>query len=223
MDQLSNIREEARKRYEEKLRKDKEDERVAHQKRQKEIKQEEDHRYIYGQFDECDQLLTKNDDLIVMLHLYYSIINPHFMKLLHDYDRMDELQDRVVKLVYFLNDKSATSQFSLPEIKEMHDVMQRIIQLSETDIPIEMMDTSNDEELSKQLTAQLNFYEEEKDEDEKEEKAIEILPAVSLASTRIGLRLPAMRAIAKANGMSCSGSKRELALRLSEKGLIQLI
>lgn len=234
MDALKEIREEARRRYE-KERKEKE-EKEREKEREKEIElerenaKEKDHSYIYDQFDEWDKLSQSVDvDRIVTLHLFYSILDDRFMKLLKQYDRLDELQDRVIKLVHNLNELSAVQNGSngsnLHEIREMANVMQMIIHLSEVDIPIEMMDTTNDEELSKNLHYQLNQYIDEKDEKEDiiHQEAVEILPTVSLSSTRVGLRLPAMRAIAKANGILLSGTKKELAMRLAANGLIQLI
>lgn len=64
-------------------------------------------------------------------------------------------------------------------------------------------------------------YGNEKVDEKKEEK--EILPTVSLSSTRVGLHLPEMRAIASSNGLSTKGTKKELALRLADAHLIQLI
>lgn len=61
----------------------------------------------------------------------------------------------------------------------------------------------------------------EKDDEKKEEK--EILPTVSLSSARVGLHLPEMRVIASSNGLSTKGTKKELAMRLADAHLIQLI
>lgn len=247
MDKLNEIRDAARKRYEEyyeqERREKKEREREELKKLENEIKKEEDHSYIYRQFDEWDKLNCEQEEPIVTLHLYYSILDPYLMSLLKEYDRMDELQQRVVKLVHFLNDLSLrdSNRFNLDEIREMAKIMDMIIRLSDIDISIEMMDTEHDEELSKTLHYDLNHevYEqkienvvEEKDEnieenvEEKEdgrEEAVEILPSVSLSSTRVGLRLPAMRAIAKTNGILSSGTKKELALRLAAKHLVQIV
>lgn len=257
MDKLMEVREEARRRYEEyyerEKREKKEKERQELTTLENELKKEDDHTYIYEQFDEWDSLsLSKSDqdlgDIIVTLHLYYSLLNPYLMGLLKKYDRIDELQERVVKLVHFLNELSQKNQFDLHEIREMGNVMEMMIRLSDVDIPIEMMDTTKDEELSKRLHAQLNnennennenienienikdeeVKEEEKDEvkeevKEEKEEAVEILPSVSLSSTRIGLRLPAMRAIAKANGIPSTGTKKELAERLSACHLVQIV
>lgn len=235
--EINEIREIARKRYEEKQKKEDEERvKVLEKETEREIDKEineANHSYLYKQFDEWDRLNDEYyDDPIVTLHLYYSItMNPRFMKLLKDYNRLDELQERVVKLVHFLNDRDLSSRFNLYEIREMADIMEKIIVIAEVDIPIEVMDTSDDEHLSKKLHDELNFnvdayekYEEEKKEKvEEEEKAIEILASVSLSSTRVGLRLPAMRLMAKSNGLSASGTKSELAIRLAEAGLVQLI
>lgn len=251
MNKLIEIREEARRRYEEyyekekRERKEKECNELANL--ENELKIEDDHSYLYEHFDEWDKL-SITDDLIVTLHLYYSLLNPYFMRLLKQYDRMDELQERVVKLVHFLNELSQKNQFDLHEIREMGNVMEMIIRVSDVDIPIEMMDTTQDEEFSKTLYSQLNNIEnniinnvvieekeeliEEKEElieekiEEKEEvieEKIEILPSVSLSSTRIGLRLPALRAIAKANVIPSSGTKKELAERLAVHHLVQIV
>ena len=130
-------------------------------------------------------------------------------------------------------------------------MMREIIERTGADIPIEMMDTERDEEISRQLQEEEDqemikmmhermpgmiempvfprheeYYPYPIHEEKKEEMnglPPPVVPIVSLTSTRVGLRLPTLKALAKSHGLSCSGTKRDLALMLESKGLVRIV
>lgn len=234
------------------------------EKREKEEKIERDHSFIYEKFEEWDQCVTemkKKDVLhifdILDLHLLYSMVDEEspWMKLMDQYDRMDELQERVVSLVHFLNEvfnenRGKERKEDREQIREIYSIMKEMIEKTGSDIPIEMMDTERDEEISRQLQEQedqemIRMMQERMPgmigmpsvvprheeyypiQEEKKEEMNDIpppeLPIVSLTSTRVGLRLPTLKALAKSHGLSCSGTKRELAIMLESKRLVRIV
>jgi hypothetical protein len=196
---------------------------------------EDDHNFIYKQIEEWDKAWEQGaGDVIFTLHLLYSILTDHLIHLAKQYDRLDELQERVVRLVNELNDRFSENKPSLEEIREIYSVMRLVIEKTETDIPIEIMDTSGDAELSEKLQKEEEmmgvYYNynnipipiEEKVEEEKKEED-ENLPIVYLSSRVNGIRLVELKEIAKKNGFSYNRSKNDLALFLQSKGLVRVV
>lgn len=270
---MYNYQNEARERYsrhvlaQEKERQEREKE--ESEKREREEKIERDHSFIYKQledWDQCVEEMKKKDFEILDLHLLYSMVDTDspWMKLLSEYDRMDELQERVVRLVHFLNEifegnvtershNTCDNACDNQQLREIYSMMKEIIERTGSDIPIEMMDTERDEEISRQLQEEEDqemikmmqermpgmigmpsvfprheeYYPDYPIHEEKKEEMNGIpppeVPIVSLTSTRVGLRLPTLKALAKSHGLSCSGTKRDLALMLESKGLVRIV
>jgi hypothetical protein len=239
---MNEYREQARIRYQQQ----EEEKRLLKEKIEKTEKDNERiHADIYTEFDTWDHTLTEiESDTLTSLTLLLSILTPSFIDILMETERIDELQQRVVALVERLND--VQNRFDRPNqdiqhINQIHLLMKTIIATSSVDILIEVMDTEQDEEISKNLEEELlreDIRNIENIPDIPDIQNIENiplvpdfhdlpvvnLPIVSLTSNRVGLRLPELRDIARANRIRHTAlSKRELALRLADSNLVQIL
>jgi hypothetical protein len=227
MNGYSEYSEQARLRYQSYLQQKnekEEKERLEQEERERKMtKIEEDQTMIYKQLEEWDSSWKNGqDEPIFTLHLLYSILTDDFILLIKEYDRLDELQERVVRLVNDLNNQASLQKLSLESIREIYAVMKTVITKSETDISIEMMDTSGDADLCVRLQEEeeyIPYIQPVQENDEKDEN----LPLVSLSSRVTGMRLVELKALAKSHGFSCSGSKSELARMLEKEGLVRVV
>uniref|UniRef100_A0A6C0KD86 Uncharacterized protein n=1 Tax=viral metagenome TaxID=1070528 RepID=A0A6C0KD86_9ZZZZ len=230
---MNEYREQARIRYEKQV----EDQHLLKQKIEKDEKDNERiHSDIYTAFDTWDHTLAEiESDTLTSLTLLLSILTPSFIDTLMATERLDELQQRVVALVERLNDVQNLVDRpyqDIQHINQIHLLMKTIIATSSVDIPIEVMDTEQDEEISKNLEEELLREDIQNIQDiqdipnvpEFHDLPVVNLPIVSLTSNRVGLRLPELRDIARANRIRHAAlSKRELALRLADSNLVQIL
>lgn len=243
MEELQKYREEARLRYQRKQEEErefeKEMEREREKQREEEAKKERDHSSIYEMLADWDRVVEMlNQDMILSLHLLYTILTEERMDLVRKYDRMDEVQERVVRLVNRLNDlnEKVEKNTNLDEVREISVMMQQIIAQSGVDITIQEMNTDGDADFCRELQ-----NEEEKMSlpfpsfpyEEYEEKKEMLLPSssssssskafVSLSTTK-GMRLQTLRALARSHEIDFDEKegRRELAMRLASHGLVRI-
>jgi len=253
---MEDYREQARRRYLEARQKQDEilqeetKKKMEEEMRRKEL--EEVHSYIYVKFEEWDSLVENYEEYT--LQILHDIVNDDFISLLVKYDRLDELQERITRLVHLLNEqselKNEEKKRESGEIREIYKIMKDMIERANVDIPIEMMDTSGDEDFAKKLEIQeysepdyfqhfqhFQQYEEKdekvepEDEDEnikeenKQKNENEDLPIVSFSSKKEGIRLVDMKKIAKEAGIASiyKMSKHDLGILLESKGLVKIV
>lgn len=249
MNHLKEYREEARLRYQRKLDEEKEKAKKQEEEVQREIiekeKIEKDHSTIYEMLADWDHVVQNmNQDMILSLHLLYTILTEEKMELVRNYDRLDEVQERVIRLVNRLNDLNEKENKNLDEVREMSAMMQQLIAQSGVDITIQEMDTDGDLDYCRQLQEEemkeMNFPAfpvlpvasfSVQPVEEKEEKSASSSSSsssvskafVSLSTTK-GMRLQTLRALARSHEIVFDEkeSRRELAIRLSTHGLVRI-
>ena len=74
--------------------------------------------------------------------------------LFYQYDRLALLEERVIALVHVMNDLCANRRPDAHELVELHAMVSRILARAGLDIPIEMMDTTEDQHVATQLYQQ---------------------------------------------------------------------
>jgi hypothetical protein len=176
LDPLANYRQmaaERHKKYMEKQKRERDElDRIAAEKLAEELKEQE----IKEQEERLQQIKIKDDmDTIdfFMDDLDISIINIHesediFMALrlieskletiiniVKEYDRLKDVQNKIISLVEVLNklfeDKKKNSKY----VSEINNIVKEIFKLSEIDVNIELMDTTEDEKFAKELQEKL--------------------------------------------------------------------
>lgn len=239
MEELQKYREEARLRYQRKQEEakefEKEIEREREKQREEEAKKERDHSSIYEMLADWDRVVEMlNQDMILSLHLLYTILTEERMDLVRKYDRVDEVQDRVICLVNRLNElnEKVEKNTNLDEVREMSVMMQQIIVQSGVDITIQEMNTDGDADFCRELQKEESFPSFHEEYEEKE-MLLPLLPSssssssskafVSLSTTK-GMRLQTLRALARSHGIDFDEkeSRRELAMRLASHGLVRI-
>lgn len=284
MNDFFKYREEAHLKYEKYKQKIEDDEKMVKEELEKKNLIDSQHSYIYDVLQEWDKIVENlYIEPISTLTLLSDIIlykYKDFLLFLEKYNRFEELQERVIKLVHSLNERQEQTKSSIKEINEIYIIMKEIIDITKVDISIEIMNTEKDEEISRQLdlefkndysnysnystlsTPKLNNdynnylttynkivedyrrkhkkYEKKEDlskidissmdvDDIKNIEEIKIggniknIPSVCISSNSCGLKLVDMKELAKSNGISTSGTKKDLAKKLEEKGLVRVI
>ena len=204
---MEEYREKARLRYENEMNKIKEEE-----ENKKEI--ESDHAKIYDELVKWDEISESLENTTTKLALLLSILTEEFIEKLEKYDRLDEIQERVSNLVEKINDVCKKSESSLTQTNEMYAIMKEIISVTKVEIPIQIMNTDDDEEVAKRLEQEIF--------DEVNEDLFHEIPIVSLSSNRVGLTLVEIRDLAKRYGIKKTG-KRELAIALAGLNLVKIV
>jgi hypothetical protein len=204
---MEEYREKARLRYENEINKIKEEEETK-----KEI--ERIHSEIYDDLEKWDEISESLENMTTKLALLLSILTEEFIEKLEKYDRLDEIQERVSNLVEKINDVCKKSESSLRETNEMNAIMKEIISLTKVEIPIQIMNTDDDEEVAKRLEQEIF--------DEVKEDLFHEIPIVSLSSNRVGLTLVEIRDLAKRYGIKEKG-KKELAISLAGLNLVKIV
>ncbi len=232
---MQEYREQARQRFLQSVQEREEQLEQEKRESEKQARIEDDHSYVYKQLEEWDRIAESKQEEDIRLPLLCSMIDheSRFMKLLTQYDRMDELRERIVCLVHCLNEQCEQSKKSLSEIRDIHSIMKEMIEQTGVDITIEMMDTHGDEELTRRLQEEENGFLEEYEEKIDlpssslpsllSSSSSSSLPKVYLSS-RGGLLLLEMKKLAKSNGIKFSGlDKEHLAKLLEDRGLVEIV
>lgn len=204
---MEEYREKARLRYENEINNIK-----AEEESKKEI--ERNHAEIYDELVKWDEISESLENTTTKLALLLSILKEEFIEKLEKYDRLDEIQERVSNLVEKINDVCKNSESSLRETNEMYAIMKEIISLTKVEIPIQIMNTDDDEKVAKRLEQEIF--------DEVKEDLFHEIPIVSLSSNRVGLTLVEIRDLAKRYGIKKTG-KRELAIALAGLNLVKIV
>ena len=200
---MEEYREKARLRYENEINKIK-----AEEESKKEIERNHD------ELVKWDEISESLENTTTKLALLLSILKEEFIEKLEKYDRLDEIQERVSNLVEKINDVCKNSESSLRETNEMYAIMKEIISLTKVEIPIQIMNTDDDEKVAKRLEQEIF--------DEVKEDLFHEIPIVSLSSNRVGLTLVEIRDLAKRYGIKKTG-KRELAIALAGLNLVKIV
>ena len=200
---MEEYREKARLRYKNEMNKIKEEE-----ENKKEIESDHD------ELVKWDEISESLENTTTKLALLLSILTEEFIEKLEKYDRLYEIQERVSNLVEKINDVCKKSESSLRETNEMYAIMKEIISVTKVEIPIQIMNTDDDEEVAKRLEQEIF--------DEVNEDLFHEIPIVSLSSNRVGLTLVEIRDLAKRYGIKKTG-KRELAIVLAGLNLVKIV
>lgn len=200
---MEEYREKARLRYENEMKKIKEEE-----ENKKEIES------YHDELVKWDEISESLENTTTKLALLLSILTEEFIEKLEKYDRLYEIQERVSNLVEKINDVCKKSESSLRETNEMYAIMKEIISVTKVEIPIQIMNTDDDEEVAKRLEQEIF--------DEVKEDLFHEIPIVSLSSNRVGLTLVEIRDLAKRYGIKKTG-KRELAIALAGLNLVKIV
>ena len=137
---MEEYREKARLRYKNEMNKIKEEE-----ENKKEIESDHD------ELVKWDEISESLENTTTKLALLLSILTEEFIEKLEKYDRLYEIQERVSNLVEKINDVCKKSESSLRETNEMYAIMKEIISVTKVEIPIQIMNTDDDEEVAKRL------------------------------------------------------------------------
>ena len=196
--------------------------------REQEQKQQEE-RLLYEQ--DMDQLIMECDALLLEFPVPIEsiralILHLEEMNAMHRFDdRKEEIQDRTMRLVEWINLQQESIPSSAEQVRELGGIMKRLIDYSELDIDIDLMDTSRDEDIARQWNQH------------QPEPFIDIglgqhlfppveedihLPLCSFRK-RIGLTLLELRELAKHHHIPHTGSKEQLCIRLAAHGMVSII
>ena len=173
---------------------------------------------VYEFLDEWD----KEMDLMVPVLEYISTLPPRISMILplcKKHDMMMFLSDRVVRFVDMMNRYHESNRSSASDVQLLHNILKTIIQLTEVEVDIEMMDTSIDEKIALEL--QETFYE-HLDLYQEEVNELQALPICSV-TRRIGLNVVQLKELAKQHNISTQGTKSDLCNRLFYSGLVQIV
>lgn len=123
-----------------------------------ELKIKEEQESIELFFTDLDVSITNletTNDIELDLQMIRSSIES-FIGVLKNNDRLNELQTKITILVEILNKLHASKTKSSSYVGTIQKIVQEIFTICEVDIPIEPMDTSEDDEYARKL--QEEFY-----------------------------------------------------------------
>lgn len=83
----------------------------------------------------------------------------HTLGLFQQYDRMDELRDRTVQLVETVNTQHELIPHTTDDVRHVHEVMKMLLETCGVEVPIEVMDVSQDESMAQRIQNEL-FHDE---------------------------------------------------------------
>jgi hypothetical protein len=144
---------------------------------------------------------------ITFIEEFHEIVKNE-ISLCKEYERMEDIQNRMIRLIEIFNTQHEVIPHSVEEVSKVHDVMKEMMKTCEVDVKIETMDVSQDETIAQQI--QTDFFQ-------------EVREPICSFSRRIGLTIPQLKDIAKTHSLSQKGNKEELCRRLSDAGLVQMI
>ena len=240
IDQLAVIRHEAQRRYQEHVRQTEHQRKMEEEKErlekeeidQKEKEEKEEQEKEREQIKQMDIFLDELDHLFfqfpftdqMLESIQYQLAD--IVPLFEEHFRMNELQERSMRTVELLNLQQESITSSAEQVRSIGGIMKEILRLSNTEIQIDLMDTSRDSEVAEQLQFQLQQEFQPMPWDNPpamqpvDEQAA--LPICSI-HRRAGLTMPQLQNIARMNHLSTKGHKEELCLRLANAGLVRII
>lgn len=236
---MEEYRNEAKKRYYEKQRLEEEEKQYIETEKQRiadeKYRMEEHHMtHVLHSWDTLHTIFPISIESIMNL---CNLIKEHVI-LFQQYQRMEEIQERMVHLIEILNTQHEVILHSVEDVKRIQDRMTELIHLCNIDVTIESMDVSQDEFIAHQIQEELfNDIHHQLDptfdeiylhdqiqipiqnqyENENRNKPI------CSYTKRIGLTVPELKQIAIVHHLSHKGSKEELCKRLADADLVTIV
>jgi len=103
--------------------------------------------------------IETTDDIFLSLQMIQTQIDS-MIKLIKNHDKLKNIQDLIITLVNEMNKVFENKKHKSPRyIQDIQKIVKEIIALTNVDIEIEMMDTSDDEKVAQEL--QDSFYKSE--------------------------------------------------------------
>jgi len=187
-----------------------EQEQELKKEQEQELKKEQEQK-IKNILDKWDELMELFPIPITFIEEFHEIVKNE-ISLCKEYERMEDIQNRMIRLVEIFNTQHEVIPHSVEEVCKVHDVMKEMMKTCEVDVKIETMDVSQDETIAQQI--QTDFFQEVRENEQ---------IGICSFSRRIGLTIPQLKDIAKTHSLSQKGNKEELCRRLSDAGLVQMI
>ena len=167
-----------------------------------------------------DDIIELHDKLKLMIPLSESL------------ERLSEIQSQVTSWIEEVNVIRELEPPSIEEIIRMTPVIKEIFLQCHMDVSIEMMDTSKDMDMLQRIQEQEDenyaleiarqLEQDQVEQDRVEQDLPTQLPICSLRQ-RIGLTVLKLRELAIQHNIPAYGSKTELAIRLMNRGLVQIV
>ena len=123
----------------------------------------------------------------------------------------EDAQERIILLIKQLNDIQERNPVDAQQANALQTIVSHILKDAGMEIDIELMDTSGDEEMARQLT---EFPPPIPD--------FANLPICSL-TRRVGLTLAQLKDLARRYRLPISGNKEKLCVLLAERGLVTIV
>jgi len=243
---MDEYRNEAKKRYYEKQKLEEEAKAeqfriVEEQQRQEEEQQRQEEQRYMEEVQHMNSVLHLWDTLLITfpitveamkdLHTHVHEVIPLFQR----YDRMEEIQERMIHVIEIVNTQHEVIPHSVEEVKRVHDVMKNMIDTCQVDVTIETMDVSQDETMAQRVQEEL-FHD------------VPLVPLDHLApmdflnpidhdmylpfpiqrpicsyTRRVGLTVPQLKELARTHHISQQGSKEDLCRRLADAGWVTIV
>jgi hypothetical protein len=238
---MEEYRNEAKKRYYEKQRLEEEEKQYIETEKQRiadeKYRMEEHHMtHVLHSWDTLHTIFPISIESIMNL---CNLIKEHVI-LFQQYQRMEEIQERMVHLIEILNTQHEVILHSVEDVKRIQDRMTELIHLCNIDVTIESMDVSQDEFIAHQIQEELfNDIHHQLDPTFDEiylHDQIEIPIQIPIQNQyenrnkpicsytkRIGLTVPELKQIAIVHHLSHKGSKEELCKRLADADLVTIV
>jgi hypothetical protein len=248
---MDAYREEAKRKHQEKLERDRlleedrlrserdrllEEERLRLEREQEEnARHEEKRASVLDSLGEWDTTrLGLHEDPLLTLHLLCTLIEST-IELFVEMESMPEWEKRVVDMIHELNALQEQRHTSTEDARALQVVMQHMIDLTRVDVVIEPMDTTGDEAVA------LRMAENEWQQDDVDFAARDLyddfaqepmrlfpeqddgdIPVVSM-TRRVGLNMAQLKDMARLRGQKITGTKEQLSMRLAQAGWVRII
>jgi hypothetical protein len=249
---MEEYRNEARKRYENKIEK----ERIEQEQQRERIEQEQQRERIEQELrerEQCERELREQEQIdqererieheqqeldskrefTEQWMIWMTLLTEDILHSLHELTLLvekipmsqDYLYECMVELVEQLNSIQETRKIDATEARLIHEAMLKLIQMTKIDIEIQPMDTSQDEDYARHVEhRELEQLQEQVQHHGlgEIEQLGNELPICSI-ERRLGLNVAQLREIARMHDIKIKGNKRELCLILSRHGLVRLV
>jgi len=151
MSSISEYRENARMKYEKHIKQKEEEESM---KFVEEMKLTEENDEVLSFLTSIDSSLIEleSNDTIELLKIMESQIES-IIDLVKKHNKLSILQEKMSSLVEVLNKMHEKHKNNLENVKTISLIIKDIFKLTEVDIPIEIMDVSDDENVARQIQA----------------------------------------------------------------------
>ena len=218
--------EEDRRKQEEldRIEKEKQDELRREEIRQEEWRQEQ-MQMLLQSWDNLVQRFPISMDAINELRNHVHAVFPLFQ----EYGREEDIQQRMIQLVETINTQHEVMPHSMDNIRHVHDVMKSMLETCQVDIPIEVMDVSQDETVAQRMQEELFYEDHIVAEIQDIPQVPDVLNTLDIPkplcsfTKRIGLTIIQLKELARFHQLSPYGTKEELCKRLERNGLVYIV